>query len=104
MTTHDVVVGIDVAQATVAAFTLPTAEGWEGATSEDGLAALVSWVAQQRPVRVVLEATGRLEAPVVSALALAGLPVVVLNPRQVRDFAKATGQLATTFDRLWHRT
>jgi transposase len=94
MTTHDVVVGIDVAQATVAAYTLPAAEGWDGATTDEGLAALVAWVAARRPVRVVLEATGRLEAPVVSALALAGLPVVVLNPRQVRDFAKATGQLA----------
>lgn len=94
MTTHDVVVGIDVAQATVAAYTLPAAEGWDGPTSDEGLAALVAWVAARQPGRVVLEATGRLEAPVVSALALAGLPVVVLNPRQVRDFAKATGQLA----------
>lgn len=94
MTRDDVVVGIDVAQATVAAYTLPAAEGWEGATSDEGLAALVAWVAQWRPTRVVLEATGRLEVPIVSALALAGLPVVVLNPRQVRDFAKATGQLA----------
>jgi transposase len=94
MTTHDVVVGIDVAQATVAAYTLPAAEEWDGATSDEGLAALVAWVAARRPVRVVLEATGRLEAPVVSALALAGLPVAVLNPRQVRELAKATGQLA----------
>ena len=94
MTTDAVVVGVDVAQATVAAHALPAGVTWDGATDEAGLAALVVWVAAQHPARVVLEATGRLEAPIVSALALAGLPVVVLNPRQVRDFAKATGQLA----------
>ena len=48
------------------------------------------------PTLIVLEATGGYEAAVVAALAAAGLPVVVANPRQVRDFAKATGQLAKT--------
>jgi len=52
-----------------------------------------------RPALIVLEATGGLEIPVVAALHAAGLPVVVVNPRQVRDFAKALGQLAKT-DRL----
>jgi transposase len=52
-----------------------------------------------RPALIVLEATGGLEIPVVNALHAAGLPVVVVNPRQVRDFAKALGQLAKT-DRL----
>jgi transposase len=52
-----------------------------------------------RPALIVLEATGGLERSVVSALQAAGLPVVVVNPRQVRDFAKALGQLAKT-DRL----
>lgn len=52
-----------------------------------------------RPALIILEATGGLEKPVVAALHAAGLPVVVINPRQVRDFAKATGQLAKT-DRL----
>jgi transposase len=52
-----------------------------------------------RPALIVLEATGGLESPVASALHAAGLPVVVVNPRQVRDFAKALGQLAKT-DRL----
>jgi transposase len=52
-----------------------------------------------RPALIVLEATGGLEIPVVGALHAAGLPVVVVNPRQVRDFAKALGQLAKT-DRL----
>lgn len=52
-----------------------------------------------RPALIVLEATGGLEIPVVKALHAVGLPVVVVNPRQVRDFAKAVGQLAKT-DRL----
>ena len=56
---------------------------------------LIDW----RPALIVLEATGGMEIPVVSALHAAGLPVVVVNPRQVRDFAKALGQLAKT-DRL----
>src|SRR4029453_17009211 len=48
------------------------------------------------PPLIVLEATGGLERAVTSALAAAGLPVVVVNPRQARDFARATGQLAKT--------
>ena len=59
------------------------------------IVALIDW----RPALIVLEATGGLEIPLVSALHAAGLPVVVVNPRQVRDFAKALGQLAKT-DRL----
>lgn len=50
----------------------------------------------RQPVCLVLEATGGLEVPLASALAIAGIPVAVVNPRQVRDFAKATGQLAKT--------
>jgi transposase len=60
---------------------------------------LIAELIDLRPALVVLEATGGLEIPVVYALHAAGLPVVVVNPRQVRDFAKALGQLAKT-DRL----
>jgi transposase len=60
---------------------------------------LIAELISLRPALIVLEATGGLEIPVVSALHAAGLPVVVVNPRQVRDFAKALGQLAKT-DRL----
>jgi transposase len=52
-----------------------------------------------RPTLIVLEATGGIQLPVVGALVAAGLPVVAMNPRQVRDFAKATGKLAKT-DRI----
>lgn len=62
----------------------------------DGIAHLLADLTTVSPMRIVLEATGGLELPLTSALTLAGLPVVVVNPRQVRDFAKATGQLAKT--------
>src|SRR5688500_12359321 len=61
-----------------------------------GIGALVARVQALAPVAIVLEATGGVERAVTTALAAAGLPVVVVNPRQVRDFAKATGRLATT--------
>ena len=60
---------------------------------------LIAELIDLRPARIVLEATGGLELPLVNALHGAGLPVVVINPRQVRDFAKALGLLAKT-DRL----
>jgi transposase len=57
---------------------------------------LVEQLQARHPTLIVLEATGGLERLVTSALATAGLPVVVVNPRQARDFARATGQLAKT--------
>ena len=61
-----------------------------------GLAQLLEQLRAVTPTLVVLEATGGIEPPLTSALVLASLPVVVVNPRQVRDFAKVTGQLAKT--------
>ena len=69
------------------------------ANRASAFAALLAELIDLRPALIVLEATGGLERAVVSALHGAGLPVVVVNPRQVRDFAKALGQLAKT-DRL----
>jgi transposase len=92
-------VGIDVAQATLVVAVLPVGRTWEVAYTPEGLATLVAELQPLSPARVVLEGTGGLQAPAVAALALAGLPVVVVNPRQVRDFAKAMGQLAKN-DRL----
>ena len=69
------------------------------ANDDAGVAAAVARLAAAGPDRIVVEATGGYEAPVVAALAAAGLPVVVVNPRQARDFARATGRLAKT-DRL----
>lgn len=64
--------------------------------TEAGIAALVARLADRRPTLIVVESTGGLETPLVVALAAAGLPVAVVNPRQVRDFARATGRLAKT--------
>jgi transposase len=66
------------------------------ANDAGGVAELVARLAPLRPALVVLEATGGLEHPAAAALALAGLPVAVVNPRQAHDFAKATGRLAKT--------
>jgi len=64
--------------------------------TEDSITTLVERLRHRQPAGLVLEATGGLEVPLASALAVAGIPVAVVNPRQVRDFAKATGQLAKT--------
>jgi transposase len=89
-------VGIDVAKAWLDVAVRPSGPPWRVANVEAELPALVEQVRAVRPQVIVLEATGGYERGVVAALAAAGLPVVVVNPRQVRDFAKATGQLAKT--------
>jgi transposase len=66
---------------------------------DSGINALVSRLLEERTVLVILEATGGFERTVVGALAAEGLPLVVVNPPQVRDFARATGRLAKT-DRI----
>ena len=90
------VIGIDVAKDTVVLASEPAGRTGTFATDSAGLTALVTQCRAQPVALVVLEATGGYEAPVVAALASAGLPVVIVNPRQVRDFAKATGHLAKT--------
>ena len=89
-------VGIDVAKDMLDVALRPTGGRWRVAHDEQGLAQLVAALAALTPALIVLEATGGLELELVGALALAGLPVVVVNPRQVRDFARATGRLAKT--------
>ena len=92
-------VGIDVSKATLDVAVLPCERSWQVEREEAGIASLVETLRALAPRLVVLEATGGLEAPVTAALATAGLPVVVVNPRQARDFAKAIGTLAKT-DRI----
>ena len=91
-----VYVGIDVAKAQVDVAVRPTDERWEVPRDEAGIRKLVSHLKALEPVMVLLEASGGLELPLVAALASASLSVVVVNPRQVRDFARATGTLAKT--------
>ena len=92
-------IGIDVAKASLDIAIHPEGTAWSCHNEEAEFTALVKQLRQREPKLIVLEATGGLELPAVAALASAGLPVVVVNPRQVRDFAKATGQLAKT-DRI----
>ncbi len=97
--TDPTVVGIDVAQAKVDVWVRPTDTTWTVRTTPAALRQLAERLAALEPVVVVVEATGGLERPVVVALLEADLPVAVVNPRQVRAFARAVGQLAKT-DRL----
>ncbi len=95
----EVFVGIDVAKARLDVGLHPSGETWAAEHDEAGIATLVERLAALRPTLVILEATGGLELPLAAALVAAEVPVQVVNPRQARDFAKATGQLAKT-DRL----
>ena len=89
-------VGIDVSKANVDIAVRPTDDRWESTRDEAGVRQLVSHLKALEPVMVLLEASGGLELPLVAAMAAEELPVVVVNPRQVRDFARATGKLAKT--------
>lgn len=89
-------VGLDVAKAHVDVAVRPGGEQWRVANDEAGLAELVPRLRTLGPALIVAEATGGFERAAIAALAASGLPVVVANPRQVRDFARATGQLAKT--------
>jgi len=92
----DCFVGIDVAKATLDLALEPSGDVWSVRNDGAGVQELVSRLAPLAPTLIVLEATGGFEAAVVAALVRAGFPVVVANPRQVRDFAKACGRLAKT--------
>lgn len=90
-------VGIDISKARLdIALRGAQARGWGVKYDDAGVASLVQKLRELAPTLVVLEATGGLETHVLGALAAAGVPVVRINPRQARDFARATGELAKT--------
>lgn len=91
-----VFIGIDVSKAQLDMAERPSGERAVMPHTEESITTLVERLRHRQPACLVLEATGGLEVPLASALAVAGIPVAVVNPRQVRDFAKATGQLAKT--------
>jgi transposase len=97
--TAPVFVGIDVAKHSLDIHARPPASASRSTTTSGAWPALVGRLAALAPALVVLEATGGVEVRLAAALAAAGLPVAVVNPRQVRAFARATGRLAKT-DRL----
>lgn len=89
-------VGIDVCKARLDGCVWPTQASFAAANDAEGIEKVVSELLETKPTLVVLEATGGLETPLATAACAAGLPVAVVNPRQVRDFAKAVGLLAKT--------
>ena len=89
-------IGIDVSKARVDVAVRPTGQRWVVSYDETGVEDLVRQIVDLSPALVLLEASGAMELPLVAALAIEAPPVVVVNPRQVRDFARATGTLAKT--------
>jgi transposase len=89
-------VGIDVSKLTLDVMVLPERKRLRVCNDAAGIRRLVREISASRPHRIVLEATSSLHIAVTDALSAAGLPVVVANPRQVRDFARSLGQLAKT--------
>ena len=92
-------VGIDVSKERIDVAVRPAGRSWSVSYDGAGVDDLVAQLKDLEPAGVITESTGGLELPLVAALAAASLPVALVNPRQVRDFAKSTGRLAKT-DRL----
>ena len=92
-------IGIDVSKAQLDCCTYPVEDRWSVTNDEPGLASLVARLESTSVKLIVMEATGGLQIPATAALAAAGFPVVVVNPRQVREYARAKGILAKT-DRI----
>jgi transposase len=89
-------VGVDVAKSTLDVASSDSGETRQFANNDEGINQAVRYISGVKPAGIILEATGNLEMPLAAALQAGGLPVVVINPRQVRDFARATGALAKT--------
>jgi transposase len=96
VTLSETFIGIDVSKDRLDVAVRPGGEAWTVANDDDGHRELCRRLTQLKPTLVLLEATGGLETPLVAVLLQVELPAVVINPRQVRDFAKATGELAKT--------
>jgi transposase len=94
MQTPELFIGIDVSKSRLDGAARPSGLTFQHPNDPQGIALVVALLLPLQPTVIVLEATGGFEAPLAAALAAAGLPVAVVNPRQVRDFARATGQLA----------
>ena len=91
-----VFIGIDIAKDTIDIRVLPSGESWTVDTTPTELPETADRLAALKPTNIVMEATGGYETRLAASLATAGLPVAVVNPRQVRDLARALGILAKT--------
>lgn len=98
MAAAPVYIGMDVSKATLDVC-VSDGETWQAANDDSAMETLCARIAERRPTLIVLEATGGYELRAAAALAAAGLPVAVVNPRQVRSYARSVGQLAKT-DRI----
>ena len=96
MDQEKVYVGIDVAKANMDIAVYPSGKQWSFGNDEKGINQAVTRLCELSPELIVMEATGDIELPLTAALTVAGLPMVVINPRQVRDFARAMGRLSKT--------
>jgi transposase len=96
MNTEKVYVGIDIGKERMDVAVHSSNKQWSFSNNEPGIAEAVKAISEVSPALVVLEATGNLQVSLVAALAVAGITPAVVNPRQIRDFAKATGRLAKT--------
>ena len=88
-----VYVGVDVSKDTLDVADSSSRETLKFANDDEGIRQATQHIASLRPAGIILEATGNLEMPLAAMLQTASLPVVIINPRQVRDFARATGAL-----------
>ena len=93
---NETYIGIDICKANLDLAVRPSQEQWQKPNDPAGIRQVVEQLQQLKPKLIVVEATGGLERALAGALQVAQLPVAVVNPRQARDFAKATGQLAKT--------
>ena len=96
MTKEEICVGVDVAKSTLDVAVSDSGEIRQFANDDEGISQATRYISSLKPARVIIEATGSLEMPLAAALQADNPPVVVINPRQVRDFARATGILAKT--------
>jgi len=99
MSKSELFIGIDVSKSELEMAMRPEGKAMTFSNTEDGIALLIDFLKPLCPSLVVLEATGGLEISLANALAIKEIPIVVINARQVRDFAKAIGRLAKT-DRI----
>ncbi len=90
--------GIDVSKDRLDVAVIPSRETWQCPNDEDGIGKLITRFKKLSPALIVLEPTGGLEAPVAAALSAEGMPVAIVNARQIRDYARAMGKLAKTDD------
>ncbi|MFO7741555.1 MAG: IS110 family transposase [Anaerolineae bacterium] len=89
-------VGVDVSKEKLDVAVRPDGERWQTANSEEAFPELIARLKALEPELIIIEATGGLERAVVAAMVAADLPVAMINPRQAREFARATGRLAKT--------